>query len=120
MSQSSVEDRLESVFIDIQNQATLTLFDKTKPLGLFFRVDRHGEWLRCEVCTENNTMSYGHFTIGARLIDGKLLLKSRIVSNNISADEFDEVEQHIRAMTVLLEVCRMIDKTYCQPWNTNA
>lgn len=112
----TLQERLTDVFIEMQNQASLALFDATQPLGgVFFRVDRHKEWLRCEVHNENNMASYGHFTIAARIVDGKVLLAHQVFSN--VAGELPDVDHHLKAFAALLKVCRGIVKNYCQTWD---
>lgn len=116
---SDLSEKIDSVLVDIQNQATLLLFDRTQAsAGMFFKVGRSGELVHCEVCTSDLMTIYGRFVVSPNMVideqGRRIELKIRV--NATLAESFKEAEVYYKALTIVMDVARLIEKTYCQTW----
>ena len=115
----ALEASLSEVFTSMQLQANLELMKRTHAIGLFHKVDlSHEHYLTAEVCTEGHRDVICSFTVGVRVDLGRVHLKVQV--STTFCDDFDVAETRFKALMALMEVARMLEKTYVQTWSFSA
>lgn len=108
---------LDEVFASMQLLVNLELMTRARAIGLFHKVDfsRNTSHLSCEVCTEGREDVLGSFTVGTRMEAGKVSL--RIHVSTTFCDEYTIADTRFKALTAIMEVARMLQKTYVETWS---
>jgi hypothetical protein len=111
---------LEEVFSNMQAQILLDLTSKVgvidaKGLSLVAQVERRqgDSYLVAKVRTETYD-DLCSFSIGTRIDLGKVMLRLDVSST--FCDSFFAADIRFNALKALMEVARMVDKTYLQTW----
>lgn len=116
---SDIKEKIDSILIDVQNQSALMLFDRTQGLGLAFSVNRVADTVQCTLMSEDQLVHYCRFSVSPMIVNGGMELRIRVTAHLADQTFFKEAETCLVAITALMDVARMIDKTYCQTWRVD-
>lgn len=108
---------LDEVFTSMRTQIDLDLMAKTHAVGLLHKVTCRDNYITAEVRTEDLS-TLASFNISTRINTGVVVL--RIDVSSTFCDHFEEAAVRFKALTALMGVAQMIEKTYVQTWRFKA
>lgn len=108
---------MADIFSNMRTQIDLDLMAKTHAVGLLHKVTCRDNYLTAEVRTQELDV-LASFTIGTWVNIGEVVLRLDVSST--FCDYFDEADTRFKALSALMEVARMIHKTYVQTWRFKA